>query len=150
MTRCLSLIQQRDKLRAIYSRSLSANTQQPSPITQENTIITSERDRNFRKIVDAKIDANLSNPDFAVDDLARATGYSRTQFYSKMSEVTGYSPKEYIREKRMNHAAELLHQGEMITVAEVAYQCGFSDPLYFSRCFKQYFGMSPSKYQKES
>lgn len=150
VTRCLSLIQQRDKLRAIYSRSLSANTQQPSPITQENTIITSERDRNFRKIVDAKIDANLSNPDFAVDDLARATGYSRTQFYSKMSEVTGYSPKEYIREKRMNHAAELLHQGEMITVAEVAYQCGFSDPLYFSRCFKQYFGMSPSKYQKES
>ena len=43
---------------------------------------------------------------------------------------------------------ELLHKGEMITVAEVAYQCGFSDPLYFSRCFKQYFGMSPSQYQK--
>ena len=50
----------------------------------------------------------------------------------------------------MNRAAELLHQGEMITVAEVAYQCGFSDPLYFSRCFKQYYGMSPSRYQKES
>ena len=149
VTRCLSLIQQRDKLRAIYTQKNVNATDNANDNTQE-PVITSERDRNFRKIVDAKIDANLSNPDFAVDDLARVTGYSRTQFYSKMSEVTGYSPKEYIRLQRMNRAAELLHQGEMITVAEVAYQCGFSDPLYFSRCFKQYFGTSPSKYQKES
>ena len=48
----------------------------------------------------------------------------------------------------MSRAAELLHSGEMITVAEVAYQVGFSDSLYFSRCFKQYFGVTPSKYQK--
>ena len=149
VTRCLSLIQQRDKLRAIYTQKNVNANDNANDNTQEPVII-SERDRNFRKIVDAKIDANLSNPDFAVDDLARVTGYSRTQFYSKMSEVTGYSPKEYIRLQRMNRAAELLHQGEMITVAEVAYQCGFSDPLYFSRCFKQYFGTSPSKYQKES
>ena len=149
VTRCLSLIQQRDKLRAIYTQRPAAGSKSEISDSKENSsLLTSERDRNFRKIVDAKIEANLSNPDFVVDDLAHATGYSRTQFYSKMSEVTGVSPKEYIRQQRMNHAAELLHKGEMITVAEVAYQCGFSDPLYFSRCFKQYFGMSPSQYQK--
>ncbi|MBO5627372.1 MAG: response regulator [Prevotella sp.] len=165
VARCLSLIQQRDKLRTAYtqkgeheasSSKLQVNSprviskQPESSPSDPATILTSERDRNFLKIVEAKIGANLSNPEFVVDDLARVTGYSRTQFYSKMSELTGYSPKEYIRRQRMNRAAELLHQGEMITVAEVAYQCGFSDPLYFSRCFKQYYGMSPSRYQKES
>ena len=108
----------------------------------------SERDRKFRNIVDLKINANLANPDFVVDDLAQSTGYGRSQFYAKMMEVTGKTPKEYIRQARMDRAAELLRAGEMVTVAEVAYQVGFSDPLYFSRCFKQHFGMTPSKYQK--
>ena len=98
--------------------------------------------------MDLKISNNLSNPDFVVEDLAQATGYGRSQFYSKMMEVTGKTPKEYIRQRRMARAAELLRSGEMITVAEVAYQVGFSDSLYFSRCFKQHFGVTPSKYQK--
>ena len=65
-----------------------------------------------------------------------------------MMEVTGTTPKDYIRTKRMARAAELLRSGEMTTVAEVAYKVGFSDALYFSRCFKQHFGVTPSKYQK--
>ena len=61
VTRCLSLIQQRDKLRAIYTQKNVNATDNANDNTQEPVII-SERDRNFRKIVDAKIDANLSNP----------------------------------------------------------------------------------------
>ena len=95
-----------------------------------------------------KIQGNLSNPDFLVDDLAHATGYGRSQFYSKMVEITGKTPKEYIRDMRMASAAELLRQGRAVNISEVAYEVGFSDPLYFSRCFKQHFGVTPSKYQK--
>jgi AraC-like DNA-binding protein len=151
--RSIALIQQRDKLRQAYTQTKGKDDEilHPSDNNQQEAnapLISSERDRKFREIVDMKINSNLSNPDFVVDDLAQATGYGRSQFYSKMMEVTGKTPKEYIRQKRMSRAAELLHSGEMITVAEVAYQVGFSDSLYFSRCFKQYFGVTPSKYQK--
>lgn len=151
--RSIALIQQRDKLRQAYTQTKGKDdeTLHPSDNNQQETnapLISSERDRKFREIIDMKIQKNLSNPDFVVDDLAQSTGYGRSQFYSKMLEITGKTPKEYIREQRMTKAAQQLRSGHQITVAEVAYQVGFSDPLYFSRCFKQYFGMTPSKYQK--
>ena len=147
VSKCINLIEQRDRLRKAYAAT-TKDTEKPGQAIDDTPLLSSERDRKFREIVDMKINSNLSNPDFVVDDLAQATGYGRSQFYSKMMEVTGKTPKEYIRQKRMSRAAELLHSGEMITVAEVAYQVGFSDSLYFSRCFKQYFGVTPSKYQK--
>jgi YesN/AraC family two-component response regulator len=151
--RSIALIQQRDKLRQAYTQTKGKDdeTLHPSDNNQQEAnapLISSERDRKFREIIDMKIQKNLSNPDFVVDDLAQSTGYGRSQFYSKMLEITGKTPKEYIREQRMTKAAQQLRSGHQITVAEVAYQVGFSDPLYFSRCFKQYFGMTPSKYQK--
>ena len=156
----ISLIRQRDKLKAAYgskgkdSKGIanegSTGDVTPSSASADNApLLTSERDRKFRDIVDIKIAHEMDNPNFMVDDLAQSTGYGRSQFYSKMMEVTGKTPKDYIRMKRMARAAELLHSGEMITVAEVAYKVGFSDSLYFSRCFKQYFGVTPSKYMKD-
>jgi CheY-like chemotaxis protein/anti-sigma regulatory factor (Ser/Thr protein kinase) len=145
--KCISLIKQRDRLKAAYSQAGSDSSDDKDG-TSAAPLIVSERDRKFREIVDIKIASNIDNPDFVVDDLAQVTGYGRSQFFSKMMEVTGKTPKEYIRMKRMMKAAELLRSGEMVTVAEVAYKVGFTDSLYFSRCFKQYFGMTPSKYQK--
>ena len=148
----ISLIQQRERLKSAYSALPSTSTEgdETTNATTENSspLIRSERDRKFREIVDKKIESNMDNPNLMVDDLAQATGYGRSQFYSKMMEVTGTTPKDYIRMKRMTRAAELLKSGEMTTVAEVAYQVGFTDALYFSRCFKQHFGITPSKYQK--
>ena len=153
----ISLIQQRDRLKAAYGskgkdskigEGGDATTASASATEGETPLLTSERDRKFRDIVDIKISHEMGNPDFMVDDLVQCTGYGRSQFYSKMMEVTGKTPKDYIRMRRMTRAAELLRSGEMITVAEVAYKVGFSDSLYFSRCFKQYFGVTPSKYQK--
>ena len=155
----ISLIQQRERLRAAYEKDrddkadvregeTATTVASASASSGEAPLLTSERDRKFRDIVDMKIAHDMDNPNFMVDDLVQSTGYGRSQFYSKMLEVTGKTPKDYIRMKRMTRAAELLRSGEMITVAEVAYKVGFSDSLYFSRCFKQYFGVTPSKYQK--
>lgn len=144
VSRSLALLRQHERLKTAYANN---NKDEASSIHSE-ALITNDRDRKFREIVDMKIHSNLSNPDFLVDDLAHATGYGRSQFYSKMVEITGKTPKEYIREQRMNRAAELLRQGGAVNISEVAYQVGFSDPLYFSRCFKSHFGMTPSKYQK--
>ena len=83
----------------------------------------------------------------SVDDLAAAMGYSRTIFFKKVKALTGQTPADYIKTLRMNRAAELL-KNETVTVAEVCYQVGISDPHYFAKVFKQQFGISPKKYQQ--
>ena len=72
----------------------------------------------------------------------------RTTFFNKVRTLTGYTPNDYIREKRLNKAAELLREHIGITVAEVAYKTGFSNAQYLAASFKKRFGMSPSAYQK--
>ena len=87
----------------------------------------------------------MGNPDLTVDSLASMMGLGRTVFYRKVRGVTGYSPNEYIRIIRMKKAAELLLENRY-TVAEVSYKVGINDPFYFSKCFKQQFGVAPSVY----
>jgi len=85
--------------------------------------------------------------EFSVDDYANLMGLGRTVFYKKVRGVTGYSPNEYLRVIRMKKAAELLLT-EDLTVAEISYKVGINDPYYFSKCFKNQFGIAPSIYQK--
>ena len=63
-----------------------------------------------------------------------------------MKSITGTTPNDYIRTLRMNKAAELL-KDDRLTVAEVGYQVGIGDPYYFSKSFKSFFGVSPTKYR---
>jgi AraC-like DNA-binding protein len=74
---------------------------------------------------------------------------SRSQLYRKIHALTGMSPNEFIRYNRLQKAAELLshHTGN---ISEAAYEVGFSNPSYFSECFKKQFGVLPSDYQKEN
>ena len=74
-------------------------------------------------------------------------GYNRSVFFKKVKSLTGQTPADYIRTLRMNRAAELLRE-ETITVADVCYKVGISDPHYFTKIFKQQFGISPKKYQQ--
>ena len=96
----------------------------------------------------AGFEKNLSRPEFSIDEFAQLMKLGRTVFYRKLRGVTGYSPNEYLRVVRMKKAAELLLSGENLTVAEVSYKVGISDPFYFSKCFKTQFGVAPSVYQR--
>lgn len=136
LARAFQLIKQREKLRKKFSDD-------PGMITP--AICTSEKDKQFADKLQAILEEQISNSEFAVDDLASVMGLGRSTFYRKVRGITGYSPNEYMRIIRMKKAAELLLENRY-TVAEVSYKIGIEDPFYFSKCFKKQFGVSPSVY----
>lgn len=132
---------------------LSSRSQQPSSQQEDKKevravaeIITDERDRRLLNILTIWIDSHLADPNLSVDLFAREMKYGRTTFYSKIKQLTGKTPNDLIRERRLLRGAELL-KGNNITVAEVTYQVGMSTPQYFSSCFKKHFGITPTQYQ---
>ena len=104
----------------------------------------SQLDREFLAKVMDVIDGELSNCEFSINDFCRMLAMSRTSVYNKIKTLTGQSPNDFIRIIRLNKSQELL-KSRRYTIGEVATMVGFSDPKYFSTCFKKQFGLSPSK-----
>lgn len=105
---------------------------------------TNELDREFMTKVMASVEAHLADSEFSIADLCSDLGMSRTSVYNKIKSLTGQSLTEFIRIMRLNRSKELL-LSRRYNISEVAYMVGFSDPKYFSTCFKKQFGISPSK-----
>jgi signal transduction histidine kinase/ligand-binding sensor domain-containing protein/DNA-binding response OmpR family regulator len=91
------------------------------------------------------IETNLTDSQLSVEELSKHVGMSRSSLYSKVLEVTGQSPVEYIRSVKLDKAAVLLEKSDM-NVAQIAYSVGFSTPNYFAKSFKSKFGMLPSEF----
>ncbi len=91
------------------------------------------------------IDDHLDDTTFGVAELAAAAGLTSMQLYRKIKAITGKTPSRFIRSYRLGRGLELLRAGEL-TVSEVAYAVGFSDPSYFSRTFQEEFRRNPSSY----
>lgn len=109
----------------------------------------SELDKGFAERFRVLIEKNLGNSELSVEDLAADMGLGRSQLYRKVKSLTGYSPVELLRVARLKKAAEMLTRTEK-TVSEIAYEVGFSTPSYLTKCFREYFGISPSDYVKRS
>lgn len=135
------LIQQRDTQKSQYMQQ----TAESKTVLPE--IIVDERDKRFLELLDRWLSSHLNDATLSVDSVAEAMGYRRTVFFKKIKALTGQTPADYIKSLRLNRAAELLRQ-DTITVSEVCYQVGISDPHYFAKLFKQQFGISPKKYQQ--
>ena len=101
-------------------------------------------DLRFIKDINRQVEMNLNNSDFSVTDITKALGISRSMLHKKMTNLFGISISDYIRKRRFELAIKLLKEGHR--VSEVAYMTGFTDPDYFSRTFKRYFGKTPSEY----
>ncbi|WP_342645332.1 two-component regulator propeller domain-containing protein [Mucilaginibacter sp. CSA2-8R] len=99
----------------------------------------------FLKTVVAYIEENLHNSQLSVEDLSRHMGMSRGSLYSKLLEVTGLSPVEFIRSMKLEKAAKLIEISEL-NIAQIAYAAGFSTPNYFAKSFKTKYQMLPSEY----
>ena len=106
------------------------------------------KDKIFVDKTIALVEENISNSEFNVDDMYKSLGYSRTNLYRKIKELTGYSAKEFVREIRLQNAAQMFRAND-INVNEVAYSTGFESTSYFSKCFKKRFNMSPVDYKNK-
>ena len=139
MVRARNLMHTRQVLREKFSH------------TEESVSLTgplSRDDRSLQKMMDT-IHRQMPDSNFNVSVLARETGMSLTQLYRKCTSLTGRSPNELIRQCRLMKAAELL-LAQFGNVSEVAYQVGFSNLSYFTKCFKGQFECLPSAYQKSA
>ncbi|WP_309027931.1 hybrid sensor histidine kinase/response regulator transcription factor [Pelagicoccus enzymogenes] len=103
----------------------------------------------FLNRVAGVLNDNLSNPDFGVDEIAEAVGFSRSSFYRKLKAVTGETPNVFIRRFRMQRAGQLLVQSSM-TVTEVMFEVGYLDGGYFGKMFKTHFKCSPKEYRNRN
>ena len=134
--------------------AVATATVAPKAETTENklpttTIITSQADKRFLDKVNMIVSQHLGNPDFSIDMMAEQMHMGRTKLYGKVKELTGMSPNKLFVAERMRIAAELLEEGEL-NISEIGYKVGFPEASYFNKCFKQYYGVAPSKYRKEN
>ena len=93
------------------------------------------------------IEHHISEPEFDINDFADHLNLSKSSLYRKIKTMTGLSPIEFIRNIKLKHACLML-KDKSISISEVAYAVGFSDPKYFTSCFKSEFNLTPSEYQK--
>ena len=108
--------------------------------------VTSEDEKMVKKAT-LLVEKNIANADFSVEMLSYELGMSRVNLYKKLLSITGSTPSEFIRTIRLQRAEQLLRQSGM-TVAEIAYKVGFNNPRYFSKYFKDQYGMMPSQYKE--
>ena len=146
LARIDNLLQSRHQLKDLWSMK---------PATESGTAATSEAVAvsttpiedafisRFKKIVEVRLsDSNLS-----VEDLAAEMGLSRVQLYRKVKALTGSTPVDLLRKARLAQAQRLLQESTM-TVSEIAYQVGFASPSYFTKCYKDEFGIAPVESRK--
>jgi AraC-like DNA-binding protein len=130
-----------------YSRVQTADGVIPE--VKQQPIITDEADQRFKDKMEAIVAQRLGDPNFNVDTLASLLKMGRTKFYGKMKEFTGMSPNNYLQTERLKKAAEMLIEGDL-NVTEISYKVGFQSPTYFYKCFKEKYGVPPSKFGRGS
>jgi len=134
--RIANLMDSRKMLKDLYSHEI---------YLQPNNIVITPDDERFLKRVLECIEDQMENSDFNVTHLGRGIGLSRVQLYRKVKALTDLTPNDLIKTLRMKRAAQLLEESQL-TVFEIAYQVGFKDPSYFSKCFRHQFSTSPAVY----
>lgn len=113
----------------------------------EPTLLMSTLDKKFKDKLEAIVAQHIGDNNFNVDRLAELLSLGRTTVYNRTKSIMGVSPNIYIQNERLRIAAKLLLEGEY-TVSEISEKVGFSDSTYFYKCFKNKFGIAPSKYGK--
>lgn len=146
-TRITSLLQQRQLLQEIYLNNLSKEKRLPD----KNELLPTQPqvtpfDEQFMQQVMQYIEEQMDNSELTIDDFANKLLLSRTVFYRKLKSIVGLTPVDFIRDIRIKRAAQLIDSGEF-NVSQVAYMTGFSDPKYFSKCFKKQMGVTPTEYK---
>ncbi len=116
----------------------------PQLENMQEAIQLSRRDEAFAERLKQIVDDHITDPNLNVEYLGSMLQLSRTQLFRRVKSITGKGPLDYIKERRLIRADQLLHTTDM-TVQQVAFEFCFSSPGYFSKCYKEYFGHLPSE-----
>jgi signal transduction histidine kinase/AraC-like DNA-binding protein len=143
LVRVRNLIEGRKKLREKYSSQLDLGAKKVE-LHVKKVKAFSVDERFLQKALDI-VDKNIASSSFGVEMFAHEVGMSTAQLYRKLTALTGYSPNDFVRHVRLQRAADLLSQ-QAGNISEIAYDTGFNNLSYFSKCFKEKFGVTPSEY----
>lgn len=127
-------------------RNLLESTQRIKQAMGETLIVREnacDMDKEFVDRFKSLVDQQISNSDLNVEDLGKEMGLSRVQLYRKIKSLTNYAPNELLRITRLKKASSLLSSTDL-SIAEVCYEVGFTSPSYFTKCYKEFYGESPS------
>lgn len=145
--RIASLFTKRKQLQEIFLKQLATgNKANDSKNWKPSEPDVMPHDKLFMKEVMDFLEEQMDNPDLVIDDFANKLLLSRSIFYRKLKSIVGMPPVDFIREIRVKRAAQLIKSGAY-NFSQIAYMTGFSDPKYFSRCFKKHTGVTPSEYK---
>lgn len=133
ISRVNNLLQGRERLREMTDTSAHAK--------QVDGVI--DMDKEYIEKLRLFIEGHMDNSDLSVDDICKHMASSRTQLFRKVKMLTGWTPAEFLRILRLNRAKEML-KTTSFTSAEIGYKTGFSSPSYFAKCYKDFFGISPT------
>lgn len=144
--RCRNLLVNRQRIRELYGKGASNPrndlhlTKKGNQPTHRPNDVESEFYSRFVELVQERI----SDPDMQVSEIASRMGLGQSQFTRKIKALTNYTPVELIRSLRLQKAKTMLLSSEK-TVSEIAFEVGFTSLAYFSKCYKEEFGVSPSE-----
>lgn len=153
-SRCKSLVDNRKRIKDLWTSSsplpshpndvnIKVEEAAKAPRPAVATAAVSDAENEFYARFLEIVRAEMGDPELNVDTLAARMGLGRSQFYRKIKALTNYSPVELMRSLRLKHARELLTTTSR-SVSEIAYEVGFSTPAYFTRCYREAFGETPS------
>lgn len=138
LSRVRNLLENRKRLKYVYASGADDETRDAA-----------DPDSRFMADFGQVVRERMSDSSLSVETISSALGLSRVQMYRKVKQLTGQSPVEIIRVTRLKKAERLLKTTKM-TVSEISYDVGFSSPSYFSKCFKDYFGVQPGEVRENS
>ena len=143
-----NILAQRVKLQQLYCENLM-NIQPVPEEEQQSQPEMSSHDRKFMEKLTELMEKNMDNGDLIGDDLVKELAVSRSVFFKKLKTLTGLAPIEFIKEMRVKRAAQLIESRDF-NMTQISYMVGINDPRYFSKCFKQRFGMTPTEYKENT
>lgn len=147
LLRIKKLLELRKHLQQYYSSQMGIIDKTEMASTEKVKLVTEEKaEHAFVKKVRELVESNFTNYEFSVEQLCRLIFMSHSQLHRKLDALTGCSPNKFIRIIRLNKAKELLAD-PALSIAAIALDCGYNDPGYFARVFKQEFGVTPQEWR---
>jgi signal transduction histidine kinase/ligand-binding sensor domain-containing protein/DNA-binding response OmpR family regulator len=141
IARCNNLINTRKQLQAKYSKQADAKI---------DLIATNSLDHKFMTRAIELVEKMIDDSNFDVNYFAQEMLMGRTAFFQKLKGITGQTPNEFITSIRLKKSITVLLDEPELSVSDVGYKLGFSSPSYFTKCFREQYGITPVKFRKDN